>query len=973
MRLSPHFPRAIVSVLTLLAALLSGCGGGSGADGYGGIYRLKAPELGAVRVDFVFPTAAPKSANAQVAPFSATSTVIVNVIDPVTHDSVVPPETSRRPAGAQTMNVDVPDVPPGNYRVLVRCLDAQGNSTGFAIPPATVYAYQTTVVEISETLQISRLTVSPKTAASLIGETQQFTATAVFSNGQGVDVTPVATWVSSNPVVATVTDGDATGVTPGTTAITATLGIQSDTAQFTVGITDLSISPVVATVEVGNSQRYTATATFSDGSTRDVSDGVDWSVGSASKAAVDKGTVVGLADGATTVTASLEGQRATALLNVTSTVSIASIAVTPDTATIAPNATQAFTAMATYTDGTIADVTQSVAWTTSNPNVADIDVSGVAIGIAAGGPVTITASLGATSGTAQLTVAGGATLTSITVTPANPSILVQTSQAFTATATYSDTTQRDVTTQVNWTSANTAVAEIDDTGVALGLQAGGPIVISATLGGATGTANLIVTTPVTLVGIAVTPDPATILVNNAQGFTATATFSDASTADVTSQATWTSSNPAVAPIDELGLAQGLARGTATITATLAAFSDSATLNVVKPSIVSLTVTPLSAIRQVGDPQGFTASATLSDGSTDDVTLQVAWSSAIPAIAIIDEVGSALGLSPGTTLIGATLGALQATATFEVTATPPPPPPPVAAPLLIADTANCRVVRVNTDATQWKSVGQLGQQGANLRFNYPRSAVQGRTNGNTVVYVADQRNNQIVRFTDFGAGQWTTIGRSGAGQDQFNNPSSVDQFSLNGYQQGAILVADFGNRRIVQFSDSHAMGNNQRICGWKTQSAGLSGPLVARASRCDDRIYVADISNRILQFSSLNDTHPRAFGSTGSGDHQFSRPVDMKIDTHGRTYVADSANNRIVRFDDMAGKNWTTFGSYGSGINQLKQPSGIELLADGRVAIHDTGNSRIVIINDMHGGGWSTYGTPGAGVGQFNQPDLFVGN
>lgn len=973
MRLSPHVPRALVTILAFLAVLLGGCGGGSGSDGYGGIYRLDAPEVGAVRVELLFPTAAPKSASAQAAPFSATSTVVVNVIDPISHDSVVPPETSTRPAGAQTMSIDMPDVPPGSYRVLVRCLDPQGNSSGFAIPTATVYAYQTTVVEISETLQISRLTVSPKTAASLVGETQDFTATAVFSNGQVVDVTPVATWTSSNPAIATVNEGHATGVTSGSTDITATLGIQGDTAQLTVGITSLSISPAVATVEVGNSARYTATATFADGSTRDVTDDVDWSVGSASKAAVEKGTAMGLADGATTVTATLEGQRANALLNVTSTVSIASIAVTPGTATIAPGATQAFTAIATYTDGTTADVTQSVSWTSADPNVADIDPSGVAIGLAAGGPVTITATLGGVTGNAQLAVVGAVTLVSIAVTPANPSIPVGTTQAFTATATYSDTTQRDVTTQVTWTSSNPTIAEIDDAGVAVGLQAGGPVTIGASLGGVTDSTNLTVTSPVTVVSITVAPDPATVMVNNAQGFTATVTFSDASTLDVTPQATWTTSNPAVAVVDEEGVALGLAPGTVTITATLAGLSDSATLNVVKPSIVSLAVTPLMATQEVGAPQGYVASATLSDGSTEDVTLQVAWSSAIPAIAIIDEVGIALGLSPGTTLVGATLGVLQATATFEVTSTPPPPPPPGGGPLLVADTANSRVVRVNVDGSGWTSVGQLGQQGANFRFNYPRSAVRGRHNGNKVVYVADQRNNQIVRFTDFGPGQWTTMGKTGAGVNQYNNPSSVDQLSPHGCRGGAILVADFGNRRIVEVNDSHAMGNNQRISGWQTQTAGLSGPLVARASQSDDRIYVADISNRILRYKSIADTRPESFGSTGSGDHQFVRPVDMKIDARGRIYVADSGNNRIVRFDDLVGTNWTTFGSYGSGVNQLKQPSGIELLSDGRIAIHDTGNSRIVYINDMTGRGWSTYGTQGIGVGQFNVPDLFVGN
>src|SRR5262249_3252599 len=50
------------------------------------------------------------------------------------------------------------------------------------------------------------------------------------------------------------------------------------------------------------------------------------------------------------------------------------------------------------------------------------------------------------------------TLTTIQVTPSNPTVTVGGTQQFTATGLYSDQSTQDLTTQVTWTSSNTAVS-----------------------------------------------------------------------------------------------------------------------------------------------------------------------------------------------------------------------------------------------------------------------------------------------------------------------------------------------------------------------------------------------------------------------------------------------------------------------------------------------------------------------------------
>src|SRR5204862_4961247 len=120
------------------------------------------------------------------------------------------------------------------------------------------------------------------------------------------------------------------------------------------------------------------------------------------------------------------------------------------------------------------NITTSVNWTSSNTGVATIGLNtGIATGVAVGGPVTITATDPSTSksGTAQLTVTA-ATLVSIAVTPGNPSIAKGLTQAFIATGTYTDNNTRDLTNSATWNSSNAAVASIDASGVATGLSVG---------------------------------------------------------------------------------------------------------------------------------------------------------------------------------------------------------------------------------------------------------------------------------------------------------------------------------------------------------------------------------------------------------------------------------------------------------------------------------------------------------------------
>ena len=125
------------------------------------------------------------------------------------------------------------------------------------------------------------------------------------------------------------------------------------------------------------------------------------------------------------------------------------------------------------------------------------------------------------------------TLTSISVTPANPSIAKGLTEQFTATGTYSNGTTQNITSTVAWSSATTSVATITSGGLAKGVGVG-TSTIKATSGSVSGSTVLTVTAA-TLTSISVTPANPSIVKGSTRQFTATGTYSDSTTQNITGQ------------------------------------------------------------------------------------------------------------------------------------------------------------------------------------------------------------------------------------------------------------------------------------------------------------------------------------------------------------------------------------------------------------------------------------------------------
>lgn len=191
------------------------------------------------------------------------------------------------------------------------------------------------------------------------------------------------------------------------------------------------------------------------------------------------------------------------------------------------------------------------------------------------------------SGTVTIPVTG------VSLSATNTSVAVNQNFQLTATISPSNATNQSI----NWTSSNTAVATVSNTGSIRGVSVGAATITATTVSG-----NKIATCNATVSSgnIAVTSisvSPATLGVKVGNSSTLSATVSPANATN--SNFTWSSSNNAIATVDATGKVTALATGSAILTATTIDGSKTATctftaLPNAAPNAV-ITATPISGV------------------------------------------------------------------------------------------------------------------------------------------------------------------------------------------------------------------------------------------------------------------------------------------------------------------------------------------------------------------------------------------
>jgi hypothetical protein len=134
--------------------------------------------------------------------------------------------------------------------------------------------------------------------------------------------------------------------------------------------------------------------------------------------------------------------------------------------------------------------------------------------------------------------------------------------------------------EITWSSSDNAVATVSSTGLVTGV-AGGTATITGSSEGKSGTAAVVVQTPVA--SVVVQPDAAGLTASETAQLVAVV-LDAAGNALTDREVSWSSSNSDVASVSGAGLVTGVAEGTATITATAEGHSGSAVITVATASI-----------------------------------------------------------------------------------------------------------------------------------------------------------------------------------------------------------------------------------------------------------------------------------------------------------------------------------------------------------------------------------------------------
>src|SRR5882762_5763537 len=260
-----------------------------------------------------------------------------------------------------------------------------------------------------------------------------------------------------------------------------------DVTQMLVSST--TVTPPAATILVGLTAAFSATTRDSTGAilTGRV---ITWRSTATGIATVNaSGVAMGVSAGSASIIATSEGKSDTSAVTVTA-VPVASVTVTPATASVGVGGTTPFTATTRDSAGTIL-TGRVITWASTTPAVATVNGSGVASGVAPGSASIIATSEGK-SDTSVVTVIV-VPVASVTVTHASTSVAVGGTVSFSAVK--RDSAGGVLTGRViTWASDALAVATVSPTGVATGVSAGSASII-ATSEGKADTSVLTVTPP----------------------------------------------------------------------------------------------------------------------------------------------------------------------------------------------------------------------------------------------------------------------------------------------------------------------------------------------------------------------------------------------------------------------------------------------------------------------------------------------
>jgi sugar lactone lactonase YvrE len=204
---------------------------------------------------------------------------------------------------------------------------------------------------------------------------------------------------------------------------------------------------------------------------------------------------------------------------------------------------------------------------------------------------------------------------------------------------------------------------------------------------------------------------------------------------------------------------------------------------------------------------------------------------------------------------------------------------------VTDTWNGRVQEFSPSGAFIRAWGQQNLAQSSLKVDdfYGPRGIAVSTSG--LVYVADTGHKRVQVF-DLQGKFLRSVGQSGTAIGQFNEPSSVAVDPT-----GRLYVADYWNSRVQVFDARGQVNSSFTVTAW--QSGSYDEPQIGVDSA--GRVYVPDpTGSRVLVYSAGGKSL-YAWGSVGTTNGQFTKPVGAVVGTGGTILVSDPGNSRVQSF------------------------------------------------------------------------------
>jgi sugar lactone lactonase YvrE len=258
-------------------------------------------------------------------------------------------------------------------------------------------------------------------------------------------------------------------------------------------------------------------------------------------------------------------------------------------------------------------------------------------------------------------------------------------------------------------------------------------------------------------------------------------------------------------------------------------------------------------------------------------------------------------------------------------------------IYIADTANHRVIKLNSSLVYQGQFGVTGISGAdNIHLNYPNS-VTVDTSGN--IYISDTLNQRIVKLNS-GFAYVTQFGVTGITGNDSSHLNTPYQICIDSTQSN-LYVADYGNSRIVRLSLAMAFG--------ATPITGVAANGIAIDTSTNLYVTTATYVNKYSSSGTLLLSFGN--GTVGSTFYTVTNPSSIVLDSSNYVYFCDTGNQRIMKLNPnfiYVGHMGIT-GLYATDPGRFNQPTGLSIDTNNQLYVADTNNQRMIKLHQEMGG------------------------